>query len=83
MKFKRIRGESLQAFNVRKAIDVLITAGLKRYKVQERSSDQYARAFGLSISDRFSPRSILHLAAEALEDNNWHKEANIMRSWVD
>jgi hypothetical protein len=80
MKPIRRRGESREQFERRCAIETLVRYGRKCYKDPEiHSNDDYARGFGLAIAPYFTSRAIVILAAEALEDNNAHDAAAVVR----
>ncbi len=79
---KKKQDETSDMFKVRDAINTIIEYGEKRVTKEPGTWDHLARGFGLAIAPYFTPRSILHIAGEALEDMNAHKEADIVRSLI-
>jgi hypothetical protein len=77
---KRRPTESRESFKVRTAIETLVAYGRTCYKDREiHSNDDYARGFGIAIAPYFTSRAIVILAGEALEDNNAHGAAAVVR----
>ena len=79
---KKKKDESDEMFRVRDAINTIIEYGEKRVTKEPGSWDHLARGFGVAIAPYFTPRSILHIAGEALEDQNAHKAAEVVRTLI-
>lgn len=73
------RGYIMKKVNVHDAVFTLWNHGLNGYKEEVRDSVTRGQAIGLALSSHLTPREVIELAGEALEDMNCHVEAKIIR----